>query len=411
MTKLYRDEELDRMVRELNEGRQALPDDALSSLEPEHDLAIEGDAAPTRTGPLADDDGLTRLLTSVVRQAATDLLLVPPSPPVLRVNGRLALADAAPLDDEQVRALLAPHLGPRRWRTLDEHGAVDFSLRLARSTAAGAWRFRVNVHRQRGALAAALRVLPHDIPTLSSLNLPAGLAELARPTRGLVLISGPTGSGKSSTLAALVGEINRTRTAHVVTIEDPVEYEHANVHSVIEQIEIGVDAPSFAAALKASLRQDPDVILVGEMRDLETISTALTAAETGHLVLSTLHTSDVVQAIHRIVDVFPAGQQDQIRQQLAISLHAIVCQQLIPRIDDSGRLPAVEVLIATNAIRHHLRSQRSQHLHNEVVLGRKLGMITLEESLARLVKAGTIAPEEAEIRASHQDELASLLHS
>ena len=194
-------------------------------------------------------------------------------------------------------------------------------------------------------LAAALRALPRRVPTLDELNLPPMLAELVKPTRGLVLVCGPTGAGKSSTLAALVGDINRTRAAHIITIEDPIEYEHTQrASSVIEQVEVGRDAPSFAAALRAALRQDPDVILVGEMRDLETVATALTAAETGHLILSTLHTNDVAQAVHRIVDVFPAGQQSQIRQQLALALHAIVVQQLVPRADGAGRVPAVEVL-------------------------------------------------------------------
>jgi twitching motility protein PilT len=195
----------------------------------------------------------------------------------------------------------------------------------------------------------------------------------------------------------------------VVTIEEPVEYEHPNVRSIVEQVEVGVDAPSFAAALKASLRQDPDVLLVGEMRDLETIAIALTAAETGHLVLSTLHTADAAQAIHRVVDVFPALQQGQVRQQLALALHAIVCQQLVPRVDGRGRVPAVEVLLANTAVRQHIRRDRIENLHNEITLGKRAGMISLEESLARLVRSGTVALEEAQIRATQVDELESLL--
>ena len=246
---------------------------------------------------------------------------------------------------------------------------------------------------------------------MGALGLPGSLADLVKTTRGLVLVCGPTGAGKTSTLAALLGEINRSRTCHVVTIEEPVEYEHPNVRSIVEQVEVGTDAPSFVAALKAALRQDPDVLLVGEMRDLETISIALTAAETGHLVLSTLHTSDAAQAIHRIVDVFPAVQQEQVRQQLALALNAIVCQQLVPQTDGRGRVPAVEVLIANPAVRQHIRRGRIENLRNEITLGKRMGMITLEESLARLVRAGAIGIEEAQIRATHVDELESLLRS
>jgi twitching motility protein PilT len=220
-----------------------------------------------------------------------------------------------------------------------------------------------------------------------------------------VLLCGPTGSGKTSTLAALVAEINRTRTCHVITIEDPIEYEQASGRAYIEHVEVGRDAPSFAAALRAALRQDPDVILVGEMRDLETIATALTAAETGHLILSTLHVNDVSQAIHRVVDVFPAEQQVQVRQQLALSLHAMVCQHLVPRADGRGRVPALEILVATYAARNHVRTGKLEHLYTEITLGKRHGMVTMEESLARLVKARAITVEEARMRASHPDEL------
>jgi twitching motility protein PilT len=252
-------------------------------------------------------------------------------------------------------------------------------------------------------------VLPREIPRLETLHLPRSLADLVKTSRGLVLLCGPTGSGKTSTLAALLGEINRSRACHVVTVEDPVEFEHFNDKGVIEHVEVGRDTPSFGAALKAALRQNPDVVLVGEMRDLETIATALTAAETGHLILSTLHTNDVPQAIHRMVDVFPAAQQQQIRQQLALTLNAIVCQQLLPRADGKGRIPALEVLVATYAIRHHVRMQKVEHLHTEITLGKRLGMVTMEETLARLVRSGLVAADEARMRASHPDELETLL--
>ncbi|HEV8631086.1 MAG TPA: PilT/PilU family type 4a pilus ATPase [Thermoanaerobaculia bacterium] len=367
---------------------------------------------PTAGTPAAAADSLQHLLAEAVRRNASDLLLVPGSPPAVRVDGRLVQLPGAALAADAVSTLFDAHLGARQRQALRDNGAVDFTLRLPRAAGGEAgegWRFRVNLHRQRGALAAALRALPRRTPTLEELNLPGSLAELVAPTRGLVLVCGATGAGKSSTLAALVGHLNRSRAAHVITIEDPLEYEHASQRCLVEQVEVGTDAPSFAAALRAALRQDPDVILVGEMRDLETVATALTAAETGHLVLATLHTNDVVQAVHRIVDVFPGDQQAQIRQQLALALHAIVCQQLVPRCDRAGRVPALEVLTATYAVRNHIRGEQTQRLYNEVTLGKRHGMVSLEESLARLVKAGVVALEEARIRSGRPEELESLL--
>src|SRR5205085_595627 len=257
---------------------------------------------------LGDGNPFERLLIEMAQRGASDLLVVAGMPPVLRVSGRLVRTDRETLDGDDIATLFSTMLTSALRERIDTHGSADFSLRLARAEGdedRRAWRFRVNVHRQRGSFAAAVRALPSEIPTLPQLNLPLTLAELVKPTRGLVLVCGPTGSGKTTTLAALVGEINRNEQRHIVTIEDPIEFEHRNAKSIIEQIEIGRDAPSFAAALRASLRQDPDVILVGEMRDLETVSTALTAAETGHLILSTLHTSDAASAIHRMIDVFP----------------------------------------------------------------------------------------------------------
>src|SRR6185436_5462491 len=321
-------------------------------------------------------------------------------PPVLRIAGRLAPTDGAPLAADDVQSLLGNLMGARLREKLESEGAADFSLRLGSSDTDDrrAWRFRVNVHRQRGSIAAAIRALPTEVPTLSQLRLPPSLAELVKPTRGLVLVCGPTGSGKSTTLAALVGEINRSESRHVITIEDPIEYEHRNAKSIIEQVEIGRDAPSFAAALRASLRQDPDVILVGEMRDLETVATALTAAETGHLILSTLHTSDVASAIHRIVDVFPAGQQMQIKQQLALSLNAIVVQQLMPRADSTASVVAISTSTATTSCRTSLRNDKLQNLTQEITLGKRQGMMTMEDSLVRLVQDGLITLDEARVR-------------
>ncbi len=409
MSDFMRDEELDALVRELNRGT---PDPTASR---PTGTGSTASAPPAHArSEVAAGDALERVLTLVVQRDASDVLLVPGAPPVLRVAGRLTSVDAPPLDEDEIRTILAPHVAEHAWRALEVDGSADFSLRVGWSGEGaphGAFRFRVNLHRQRGRLAAAIRVLPRAIPTLAALGLPAMLADLVKPARGLVLVCGPTGAGKTSTLAALVGEINRARSCHVVTIEEPVEYEHPNVRAIVEQVEVGADAPSFAAALKAALRQDPDVLLVGEMRDLETIAIALTAAETGHLVLSTLHTADAAQAIHRVVDVFPAAQQAQIRQQLALALTAVVSQQLVPTADGRGRVPAVELLIVNAAIRQHIRKDRMESFRNEITLGKRAGMIALEESLARLVRAGTITLEEAQIRANHPEELESLLRN
>jgi twitching motility protein PilT len=418
MTEQIRDPELDRLVRELNRQQNAPAEDELeavpgaagvrsSTLDPFEPLDKPAQSRVEEGGTL------DRLLLEMIHQKASDLLLIAGLSPVFRIDGRLIRADAAPLEDEELGAMFRPHLGERARRGLDERGSADLPLRLApgRELDEGGsfYRFRVNLHRQRGQLAASIRSLPLDIPNLAGLNLPAVLGELMRPSRGLVLFCGPTGSGKSTTLAALVEEINRTRTSHVITIEDPVEYEHRSNKSIIEHVEIGRDARSFPEALRAALRQDPDVILVGEMRDLETVATALTAAETGHLVLSTLHTNDAAQAVHRIVDVFPPNQQGQIRHQLALALTAIVVQQLVPRSDGRGRMPAVEVLQATYPVRHHIRNDHTQKLYNELTLGKRYGMISMEDSLAQLVREGKIDIEEARMRASHPDELNALL--
>ena len=412
MADQIRDPELDQLVRQLNRDTvPAVPEEEAP------DLAFE---PVTREAPsfqlrrpaqalVADGEPLDRLLSGMVQRQASDLLLIAGLPPIFRVNGRLVrMEDVAALEGEEIGRMFQPHVGGKERQDLDERGSTDFTLQLGNDSGA-AGRFRVNLHRQRGEPAAALRALPREIPTLASLNLPTTLGELIKPSRGLVLVCGPTGSGKSSTLAAMVGEINRSRTSHIITIEDPIEYEHRSVRSVIEHVEVGRDARTFHEALRASLRQDPDVILVGEMRDLETVATALTAAETGHLVLSTLHTNDAQQAVHRIVDVFPPAQQSQIRHQLALALHAIVVQQLVPRVDGRGRVPAIELLLANYAVRHHIRSDHLQKLYNEITLGKRQGMISLEESLAQLVQQGAIDLEEGRMRASHPDSFEAMV--
>jgi twitching motility protein PilT len=396
-------DELNQLIRALNKGQAGSREPAGPELElvrseepppvPERSSilpqASEGTVSPV----------LSALLSETVRRRATDLLLVPGAGPVLRIDGSLEKAGG----DEALSAqgafdLLAPSLSAERRRRYLETGAVDLSLRLA-----GLGRFRVNLHNTRRGAAAALRALPKRIPPLSELGLPEMLYDLTKSTRGLVLVTGPTGSGKTTTLAALVDRMNRTEKRHIVTIEDPVEYEHAHMQSLVEQVEVGVDAPSFAAALVSALRQDPDVILVGEMRDLETTRTAVTAAETGHLVLTTLHTNDVPQTINRILDIFPPEQQVQVRQQLSLALAAIVCQQLVPRKNGSGRALAVEIAVATDSLRAHIRRGSFHQLHQEMTLGKRFGMVTMEESLAALVQADAISETEARLRASHPE--------
>jgi twitching motility protein PilT len=414
MSDQLRDPELDQLVRSLNQQSAARETDlafAPETSEPAGPLTLRTPAQ----AEVGEGEPLDRFLTELIQQKASDLLLIAGLPPIFRVNGRLLrMEERGPLEGDEIKRLFQSHLGAKERQELEERGSTDFSLRIARGRVldegiGSAWRFRINVHRQRGEPAAAVRALPSDIPTLASLNLPAMLAELVKPSRGLVLVCGPTGSGKSSTLAALVGEINRGRTSHIITIEDPIEYEHRSIRSAIEHIEVGRDSSSFHDALRASLRQDPDVILVGEMRDLETVATALTAAETGHLVLSTLHTNDAQQAVHRMVDVFPPAQQSQIRHQLALALHAIVVQTLVPRADGRGRVPAIELLLANYPVRHHIRSDNLQKLYNEITLGKRQGMISLEESLALLVRQAAIDVEEGRMRASHPEAFESFV--
>jgi twitching motility protein PilT len=333
---------------------------------------------------------IDQVFAQAVERGASDILLVTGSAVALRVNGSLVPSAGKALTAEEIRGWLLPLLTAEQTVELQKNRALDFCFLRG---AIG--RFRANLHYQRGTLAASIRLLPAQIPTLESLHLPSILAQLAERRQGLILLTGPTGCGKTSTLAALIDLINGHRRDHIITIEDPIEYQHANRNSIVEQIEVGHDTPGFAEAVRAVLRQNPDVILVGEMRDGATMAAALTAAETGHLVLSTLHTNDAAQTMSRILDTFPAGNQQQTRQQLSLALLAIIAQQLVPAADGRGRYPAVEIMMATNAIRNLIRTGHDHQLRSHITTGRAEGMMTMEQSLAELVRAGRIARETA----------------
>ena len=298
---------------------------------------------------------------------------------------------------------MLPALAPHARKIYRDAHIADGSFRVQ-----GLGRFRINLHRERGRAAAALRALPARVPRLSTLGLPASVELLSHLPRGLVLIGGPTGSGKTTTLAAIVDEISRRDARHIVTIEDPIEYEHQHHSGVVEQVEIGVDAPDFPTALRASLRQAPDVIVVGEMRDPETMRIALAAAETGHLVLSTVHTTDAASTVARIADSFPDERQNTIRQELSMALAAVMTQTLLPKLG-GGLVPAAELLMVSYGARQHIRKNALQHMHQEMTITRKLGSFTLEESLVQLVKQGLIDRPTALARAAHMEELEQLL--
>jgi twitching motility protein PilT len=364
-------------------------DDELSQIVADLNRAVPGARAPRSEIP-ASTATLDQLLVHAARRGASDVLLIAQAPVTLRVNGALTPAAGPMLTAEDTRNLLLPLLGTAQYQELQNNKSVD--LCFARP---GIGRFRANLHHQRGTLAGSIRLLPEKIPSLESLHLPATLKRLVEARQGLILVTGPTGCGKSSTLAALVDLINSQRRGHIVTIEDPVEYVHLNRNSIVEQIEVGDDARDFAGSLRSILRQNPDVIQVGEMRDAETISTVLTAAETGHLVLSTLHTNDASQSVSRILDSFPAGNQPQIRQQLSLALLAIVAQQLLPGVGDNGRYPAIEMMLATHAVRNLIRRGEDHQLYTAISTGRAEGMISMEQSLAEMVRAGRITRDTA----------------
>jgi twitching motility protein PilT len=345
------------------------------------------------------------LLMEVVDQRASDLHLAAGAPPTVRIRGRLQPVEGYPVLTATVtREIIYSILTNDQRQRLENDWQLDFAYMIP-----GMARFRVNAYFQRAALGAAFRLIPTSVVPFDSLGLPPVVADFARKPRGFVLFTGPTGSGKSTSLAALIDLINEEREEHIMTIEDPIEFLHQHKRCIVNQRELGADAQSFSAALRGALRQDPDVILVGEMRDLETISTALTAAETGHLVFATLHTQDAPQTIDRIIDVFPAGQQQQIRVQLAVTLQGIVTQTLLPTADGRGRCVAAEVLVPTPGIRNLIREGKTHQMLSFMQTGGATGMQTMDAALAALVRAGKITRQIAESRSSTPDELRRLL--
>jgi len=346
-----------------------------------------------------------QVLLDVLDRRASDLHITAGATPMLRTRGRLVPMEGYPvLTPTETREIVYSILSNAQRQKFENNWQLDFAYQIP-----GKARFRVNAYFQRSAVGAAFRLIPFDVVPLETLGLPPVVADFATKPRGLVLVTGPTGSGKSTTLASLIDVINSTREEHIMTIEDPIEFLHQHKKCIVNQRELGSDATSFADALRAALRQDPDVILVGEMRDLETISTAITAAETGHLVFATLHTQDTPQTIDRIIDVFESGQQGQVRAQLSVALQGIMTQTLLPTADGAGRCVATEVLVPTPAVRNLIRESKSHQIYSVLQTGGAHGMQTMDTSLAGLVRQGKITRQLAESRAHSPEELRRLL--
>ncbi len=345
------------------------------------------------------------VLTEVAARKASDLHLTAGAPPSIRSKGKVQPMEGFPvLTAQQTRDVVYGILSEDQRKRFETSQQLDLAYAIPNVA-----RFRLNCYMQRGAVSAAFRLVPQDIPALDDLGVPAVLREFTRKPRGFVLVTGPTGSGKSTTLAAMIDVINRERQDHILTIEDPIEFLHNHKRSIVNQREVGSDAPDFALGLRAALRQDPDVILVGEMRDLETISTALTAAETGHLVFATLHTQSTAQTVDRIIDVFPPEQQQQVRTQLSVALQGIVTQQLLPTADGQGRAVACEVLVPNPAVRNLIRESKTHQIYSAIQTAGAIGMQTMDADLVRLVRSGRITMELAEQRATVPEELRRLL--
>ena len=347
------------------------------------------------------------LLTLMIERGASDLHVTTGTHPQIRLNGKLTpISQFEPLSPTDTQRLAYSVLNEGQKQKFEEENELDLSFGIQ-----GLARFRCNVYRQRGAVAAAIRVIPVKIRGFDELGLPAIVEQMADRPKGLILVTGPTGSGKSTTLAAMVDKVNSERAEHIVTIEDPIEFVHQHKKCMVNQREVFSDTHSFKNALKSILRQDPDVVLVGEMRDLETISAALTIAETGHLTLGTLHTNSCAQTINRIIDVFPTSQQAQVRAQLSLVLEGVLSQQLIPTADGRGRAMSLEIMVATPAIRNLIREEKIHQIYSAMQAGQKFGMQTMNQSLAELVQKRRISREEALNRSTLPEELAGLLGS
>jgi twitching motility protein PilT len=349
---------------------------------------------------------MEKLLHQAVKSGASDLHITVGVAPIFRINGKLVRTDHNPLTVKETEELFISITKPAQHLQFKEHGEIDFSFAIL-----GLSRFRVNAFRQRGSLAMVIRIVKENVPTLEELGHPITLKNLACQPRGLVLVTGPTGSGKSTTLAAMINLINQERYSHILTLEDPIEYLHKHNKSIVNQREMHSDIKSFSIALRAALREDPDVILVGEMRDPETIATAITAAETGHLVFATLHTGSAAQTIDRIIDAFPSQQQQQIRIQLSVTLQGIIAQQLLPRIDQNGRIAALEILIATPAVRNMIREGKTHQLNSVIQTGAKFGMQPMDIALRDLYHRGIVSYEEAIMHALDEETFARFVNS
>lgn len=346
------------------------------------------------------------LLGQAVISGASDIHITVGVPPIFRVNGKLVQTEHKLLTFKETEELFISITKPEQQLHFKEHGEIDFSFAIL-----GLSRFRVNAFRQRGSIAIVIRIVKENIPTLEELGYPSALRNLACQLRGLILVTGPAGSGKSTTLAAMINLINQERSCHILTLEDPIEFMHKHNKSLVNQREIHSDTKSFTIALRAALREDPDVILVGEMRDPETISTAITAAETGHLVFATLHTGSAAQTIDRIIDAFPSHQQQQIRIQLSVTLQGIVAQQLLQRIDQNGRIAALEILIATLAVRNMIREGKTHQLTSVIQTGAKFGMQPMDIALRDLFRRGIVSYEEAIMHALDEETFTRFVNS
>jgi twitching motility protein PilT len=346
---------------------------------------------------------LRELLEQMVRMGASDLHLTAGSPPVVRVDGKLQRMPFDMLTGEETKKIAYSMLNEKQKLKFEQNWELDFSFGIESMS-----RFRANIFMQRGNAAVALRQIPYEIRSFDQLGLPKVIADFARLPRGLVLVTGPTGSGKSTSLAAVIDKINKERPVHIITVEDPIEYLHRHQTALVNQREVYSDTPSFASALKYALREDPDVVLVGEMRDLETIQAALSISETGHLAFATLHTNSCAETINRIVDVFPTNQQEQIRVTLSFVLQAVVSQVLIPKIG-GGRVMAMEIMIATPAVRAIIRDDKIHQLYSMIQSGQKFGMKTMNQSLGELYQTGKISLNDAMGTSSNQQELSEML--